>query len=138
MAQTATPPPQALDQQDSRVKVGSGGPNDMLTNFGYRVRSGDLGPLPVVVGLIIIAVVFQALNSLFLSSAYFPRNLLTHPFDTIARYNPLSYIAEGMREPIVSSLHARPVLEGLGASLALTVVAVGLSVVTLRGRLRQA
>jgi ABC-2 type transport system permease protein len=76
--------------------------------------------------------------SLFLSSAYFPQALLTHPFDTIARFNPLSYIAEGMREPIISSLHARPVLEGLGASLALTVVAVALSVMTLRGRLRQA
>lgn len=80
MAQTATPPPQALDQQDSRVKVGSGGPKDMLTNFGYRVRSGDLGPLPVVVGLIIIAVVFQALNSLFLSSA----NLVNLIYDSSA------------------------------------------------------
>lgn len=76
--------------------------------------------------------------SMFLSSAYFPRNLLTPPFDTIARYNPLSYIADGMREPIIDTLHARPVLEGLGASVALTVVAVGLSVMTLRGRLRQA
>ena len=80
MAQTATPPPQALDQQDTRVKVGSGGPRDMLTNFGYRVRSGDLGPLPVVVGLIVIAVVFQALNSLFLSSG----NLVNLIYDSSA------------------------------------------------------
>ncbi|WP_243762648.1 sugar ABC transporter permease [Allobranchiibius sp. CTAmp26] len=80
MAQTATPPPKALDQQDARVKVGSGSPRDMLTNFGYRVRSGDLGPLPVVVGLIVIAVVFQALNSLFLSSG----NLVNLIYDSSA------------------------------------------------------
>ena len=80
MAQTATPPPKALDQQDARVKVGSGGPKDMLTNFGYRVRSGDLGPLPVVVGLIVIAIVFQALNSLFLSSG----NLVNLIYDSSA------------------------------------------------------
>ncbi|MBO1753567.1 sugar ABC transporter permease [Allobranchiibius sp. CTAmp26] len=52
----------------------------MLTNFGYRVRSGDLGPLPVVVGLIVIAVVFQALNSLFLSSG----NLVNLIYDSSA------------------------------------------------------
>ncbi|NYJ73605.1 MULTISPECIES: sugar ABC transporter permease [Allobranchiibius] len=80
MAQTATPPPKALDQQDARVKVGSGSPKDMLTNFGYRVRSGDLGPLPVVIGLIVIAVVFQALNSLFLSSG----NLVNLIYDSSA------------------------------------------------------
>ncbi|MBO1765945.1 sugar ABC transporter permease [Allobranchiibius sp. GilTou38] len=52
----------------------------MLTNFGYRVRSGDLGPLPVVIGLIVIAVVFQALNSLFLSSG----NLVNLIYDSSA------------------------------------------------------
>lgn len=74
MAQTA------LDQQDTRVALGSGGPKDMLTNFGYRVRSGDLGPLPVVIGLIVIAGVFQYLNSLFLSSG----NLVNLLYDSAA------------------------------------------------------
>jgi ABC-2 type transport system permease protein len=76
--------------------------------------------------------------SLFLSSAFFPEGLLTAPFDTIARFNPVSYIAEGMRTPIVGALRAEPILEGLAASLGLTVLAVALSVITLRGRLRQA
>lgn len=75
---------------------------------------------------------------LFLSSAYFPRDLLTQPFDTIARFNPLSYIADGMRQPIIGSLRAGPVLDGLAAAGGLTVIAVVLSVVMLRGRLRQA
>lgn len=34
-----------------------------------RIRSGDLGAFPVLVGLVIIAVIFQSLNSNFLSSA---------------------------------------------------------------------
>ena len=29
-----------------------------------------------------------------------------------ARYNPLSYIADGMRAPIIHAVRARPVLEG--------------------------
>jgi ABC-type xylose transport system permease subunit len=34
-----------------------------------RFRAGDLGALPVIVGLIVIAIVFQTLNPFFLSSA---------------------------------------------------------------------
>jgi D-xylose transport system permease protein len=37
-----------------------------------RIRGGDLGPLPVIVGLVVIWTVFQALNPVFLSS----RNLV--------------------------------------------------------------
>jgi len=36
-----------------------------------RIRQGDLGPLPVIIGLLIIAVVFQNLNANFLT----PRNI---------------------------------------------------------------
>jgi simple sugar transport system permease protein/D-xylose transport system permease protein len=40
-----------------------------VRDFVTRVRSGDLGSLPVVVGLVVIWAVFQALNPNFLSSA---------------------------------------------------------------------
>lgn len=40
--------------------------------FGARVRGGDLGPIPVIAGLIVIWGVFQALNPVFLS----PTNLV--------------------------------------------------------------
>jgi D-xylose transport system permease protein len=36
--------------------------------FLVRVRGGDLGSLPVIVGLVIIGAVFQVLNPRFLSS----------------------------------------------------------------------
>jgi ABC-2 type transport system permease protein len=75
---------------------------------------------------------------LFVSSAFFPEDLLKAPANWIAPYNPLSFIANGMREPIISGVSAAPVLEGLAVSLALTAGAVALAVAALRGRLRDA
>ena len=59
------------DLQDERLIV-SRGVRGALSVFTTRLRSGDLGSLPVVLGLIIIWGVFQSLNSSFLSS----RNLV--------------------------------------------------------------
>lgn len=39
--------------------------------LAQRIRSGELGPLPVIVGLVAIAIVFQTLNSAFLT----PQNM---------------------------------------------------------------
>ncbi|MEO7017133.1 MAG: sugar ABC transporter permease [Leifsonia sp.] len=50
----------------------TGGVGDAVTAFGHRVRGGDLGALPVVVGLVLIWAVFQLLNPTFLS----PQNLV--------------------------------------------------------------
>ncbi len=65
-----------LDRADTRVR------NDesfsgAVRGFLDRIRSGDLGMLPVVVGLIIISVVFTALNPVFLA----PNNLVNLLFD---------------------------------------------------------
>jgi ABC-2 type transport system permease protein len=75
---------------------------------------------------------------LFVSSAFFPRALLEAPADWVADFNPLSYVADGMRDPIVSGISAGPVLEGLAAAAGLVAVFVALAVVALRGRLRDA
>lgn len=56
-----------LDRSDTRVRHDEGIAGS-LRGFLDRVRSGDLGPLPVVVGLAVIWTVFQALNPLFLSA----------------------------------------------------------------------
>ncbi|MCK1975419.1 hypothetical protein LNK20_22300, partial [Bacillus safensis] len=56
-----------LDRQDTRVRHDEG-VSGALRNFFDRVRSGDLGSLPVIVGLVIIWTVFQTLNPVFLSS----------------------------------------------------------------------
>jgi D-xylose transport system permease protein len=60
--------PTAIDLQDERL-IRHTGLRGGLEDFVMRVRGGDLGSLPVVVGLVIICVVFQLLNPNFLSSA---------------------------------------------------------------------
>jgi len=73
----AAPAAPLLDRSDVRVKheTGFGG---AIRSFLDRVRSGDLGALPVVVGLAIIWTVFESLNSVFLSS----NNLVNLLFDS--------------------------------------------------------
>jgi ABC-2 type transport system permease protein len=75
---------------------------------------------------------------LFVSSAFFPRGLLDPPASWVAEYNPLSYIAEGMRNPIVDSVDLATVLEGLAVAAGTSAVFIGLAVLALRGRLREA
>lgn len=75
---------------------------------------------------------------LFVSTAFYPEALLGSPVDVIANYNPLSYIADGMRDPIISTATAKPILEGLAAALGVAVCFGALSLVALRGRLREA
>ncbi|WP_237179657.1 sugar ABC transporter permease [Paraburkholderia sacchari] len=74
--QGATPPPPLLDRSDVRVKHASG-VGESLSAFVDRIRSGDLGSLPVIVGLIIIWTVFTSLNPVFLSA----NNLVNLLFD---------------------------------------------------------
>ena len=59
------------DLQDERL-IASQGVGGFLRVFLGRLRSGDLGSLPVVVGLVVIWGVFQSQNNAFLSS----RNLV--------------------------------------------------------------
>ncbi len=128
--------------------------------FGAHIQGGVLGVLAILAigaiagvgfGAIGQAIGLRARNAstvqgifplvlviLFVSSAFFPRGLLSPPSDTIAQFNPLSYVADGMRDPIISGTSAAPVLEGLAAAIGIAAVAMGLSVLALRGRLRDA
>jgi ABC-2 type transport system permease protein len=128
--------------------------------FGVSFHGGPLGLLLVVMTGAVAGTGFAALGVLialrarnastvqgifplvfvvlFVSSAFFPRALLEAPADWFAEVNPLSYVADGMRDPIVSGISAGPVLEGLAAAAGLVAVFVALAVVALRGRLRDA
>jgi len=75
---------------------------------------------------------------LFVSSAFFPRDLLESPLDAVAQYNPLSYIADGMRGPIIAGVEGAAVLEGLAAAALIAVAATAVSVLALRGKLQSA
>jgi D-xylose transport system permease protein len=74
--QAAPQPSTLLDRSDVRVKhaAGVGG---AVAAFVERVRSGDLGSLPVIAGLVIIWTVFTSLNPVFLSA----NNLVNLLFD---------------------------------------------------------
>ena len=73
---------------------------------------------------------------LFLSSAFFPVNLLLEPAASVAEYNPLSFIVEGIREPVIGSLSAETVAEAFGAIALVMAISTGLSAIALRRRLR--
>jgi D-xylose transport system permease protein len=74
---TPAPVGPLLDRSDERVRHDTG-ITGAIRGFLDRVRSGDLGALPVVVGLIIIWTVFESLNTVFLSS----NNLVNLLFDS--------------------------------------------------------
>ncbi|WP_299906979.1 sugar ABC transporter permease [uncultured Paracoccus sp.] len=69
----------ALDRSDSRVRHDEG-ISGAVRAFIDRVRSGDLGMLPVAVGLVLISVVFASLNPVLLA----PNNLVNLLFDAAA------------------------------------------------------
>jgi D-xylose transport system permease protein len=68
-----------LDRADSRVRYDSG-LSGVLRDFLDRIRSGDLGMFPVVIGLLLISTVFTTLNPVFLA----PNNLVNLLFDAAA------------------------------------------------------
>lgn len=73
---------------------------------------------------------------LFLSTAFFPQELMIEPAKTIAAYNPLSLIVDGVRDPMISGISGSDML---GATLAIAgIAALGLllSARALRRRLR--
>lgn len=68
-----------LDRADARVRHDAG-LLGALRGFIDQVRSGDLGMLPVVVGLLLISIVFSTMNPIFLA----PANLVNLLFDAAA------------------------------------------------------
>jgi ABC-2 type transport system permease protein len=128
--------------------------------FGASIKGGAVGVLCVLAIGIVAGTGFGALGVmialrarsastvqgifplvlvvLFVSSAFFPANLLSSPADVVAAYNPLSYIADGLRQPVAFGNALGPMLEGMAAAAGVAVAATSLSVLALRGRLRQA
>ena len=73
---------------------------------------------------------------LFLSSAFFPANLILEPARSVADYNPLSFIVEGVRDNIVFSPSLEGLAEALGAIALIGAISISLTVLALRHRLR--
>lgn len=73
---------------------------------------------------------------LFLSSAFFPRELIAQEwFETVATYNPVSYMVEGVRSLVIHGWDSQALLQAFGIAIAMATVFMALSARALRTRL---
>jgi ABC-2 type transport system permease protein len=126
--------------------------------FGAEIHAGLPGALLIVVLTAFTASAFGGLGAalalrtgrtsvvqgifplvfviIFLSSAFFPRHLLQEPAQTIADFNPMSFIAEAIRDPVISDISWDAMAKGLGGVAVLAAIAWSLTALALRYRLR--
>ncbi len=72
----------------------------------------------------------------FLTTSFLPQDALTGWLATVATYNPVTYVLEGLRSLISVGWDTTALLQGLAASAALMVVSFGLATAAMRGRLK--
>ncbi len=126
--------------------------------FGVQIESGIAGALLAIVLVTAMAMAVGGIGAaialrtgsasvvqglfplvlvvLFLSSAFFPVGLMIQPAQAIAEYNPLSFVVEGIREPIISGIDAADTLYALLAIAGIVALGLVLSARALRHRLR--
>lgn len=73
---------------------------------------------------------------LFMSSAFFPQELLLEPAQTIAAWNPMSFLAEGLRGPIIEGVTWEAIGKALLGIGILGTIGIVLSGLALRSRVR--
>lgn len=73
---------------------------------------------------------------LFLSSAFFPQNLLLEPASTIAEFNPASFIVDAVRDPVISSFSGEDTWKGVAGIVLIGALGSYLSARALTRRLR--
>jgi ABC-2 type transport system permease protein len=74
---------------------------------------------------------------LFLSDAFFPANLMLEPASFVAEYNPLSFIVNGIREPIIDGWSATTQLKAIASVVGVGALGFTLCALAMRGRLRR-
>jgi len=126
--------------------------------FGVTIEEGVAGALLMIVLVTFSAVAFGGIGSaialksgkasvvqglfplvfviLFLSSAFFPEALLQEPARSIAAWNPLSFVVEAARDPVISAFSADLLVEGFLAVGLVAAIGLTLSALALRSRLR--
>ncbi len=70
----------------------------------------------------------------FLTTAFLPKEALTGWLSTIATYNPVTYVLDGLRSLITEGWEVDKLAYGALASLALMTVSFGLASLAMRGR----
>ena len=126
--------------------------------FGMHMEAGALGVPALLALAMLIALAFASLGALvglrsgsgeavqgffplffvllFLSSMYLPRPLIEQDwFRTVATYNPVSYLIEGVRSLIVTGWDGEAILLGFGVAAAMAALGVFGAAAALRTRL---
>jgi ABC-2 type transport system permease protein len=94
--------------------------------FALRTGSGE-----AVQGLFPVFFVF-----VFFSSAFIPRDLMSHGwFETVATYNPVSYLIECVRSLIITGWDGEALALGFGIAAAVALLALTVSSFALRTRM---
>jgi ABC-2 type transport system permease protein len=72
---------------------------------------------------------------LFVSSAFFPRQLMHGWYQTVAGINPLSWLVESLRHQVITDFSVADAAEALAIAAAIGVVSLSLASAALRSRL---
>ena len=127
--------------------------------FGAEIKEGVLGALWLIVMVSLAAMAFGSIAAaialragsasvvqglfpllfviLFLSTAFFPANLMLEPAASVAEYNPLSFIVNGLREPTVDAWNGVDELKAVLSVLGVGTIGFLMCGVALRGRIRR-
>ena len=126
--------------------------------IGVRLESGVIGALVIFVLAVLIVLAFGSFGALaalrtgstesvhslfpvffvflFISSMNLPRNLIeTDWFRVAATLNPVSYLIEAIRSLVIEGWDGQALALGFGICIALAIVGLTLSSLSLRGRL---
>ena len=126
--------------------------------FGAEIEEGVFGVILMILFTSLSAVAFGAIGAavalrtgtasvvqglfplvfviLFLSTAFFPANLILEPAGTIAEYNPLSFVVDGVRDPTISVITAEGFWKAAAAVAGIAAFGLSMSALALRHRLR--
>ncbi len=124
--------------------------------FGARIEEGILGIMAMLAIVPLSALSFGSIGAaialrsgsasvvqgmfplvfviLFLSSAFFPRGLLLEPAQTVAEYNPLSWVVEAVRDPSISAFSGDLIAKGFGGLALIGAVGIGMCALAMRRR----
>lgn len=106
--------------------VVAAGMGSIATSFALRTGSAEAvqGSFPLMFA------------GLFLSSAFFPRELMDGWFQTVAGANPLSHLIEGLRYQVIAGIDFGEFLSSFAIAVALFAFGTVLAATALRGRLK--
>lgn len=129
----------------------------VLLAFGGEVKAGVAGFLVLVAMAVLTAVFVGGLSMslalrtgsseavqgafplffilMFTSSAFFPRELMTGWYGTLADWNPISHLIEGGRDLVISGFEWDAVARALGVPAAMAALTLALAVRSLYARL---